>query len=124
MAPHVEMPRVDDSQAAPATANRYPASSSAPVPYSPPSPYPAPQTQPPYAWMPPTPAPVARYADYRLTLAIVSLALFIPLAAIALGAATAFNATFGAWLGALVVIGAVVVGVNATFNYWLDVRRR
>ncbi len=123
MAPQVEeMPRVDSAQAAPM--NQHPASPPMYAPDPQRAPYPLPPVQPPYAWMPLGPTrPFSRYAGYRLALAIVSLALFIPLSAIALGAASNFNATFGDWLGALAIIGAAVLGVNIAFSLWLGDRR-
>jgi hypothetical protein len=123
MAPQVEeMPRVDGAQAAPA--NQRPASPPMYVPGPQRAPYPLPPVHPPYAWMPPEPArPFSRYAGYRLALAIFSLALFIPLSAIALGAASSFNATLGDWLGALAIIGAALLGVNIAFSLRLASRR-
>ncbi len=59
-----------------------------------------------------------------LALAIVSLALMIPMILIVLGISTALGAGFVPVLIGLSVIGLVVVLVNAVFNYALFHERR
>jgi hypothetical protein len=93
-----------------------------PVPYQP-SPYPTQgwtQPAPPVYAPAPGPmyaSPAERYdplVKYRLALAIVSLALLIPLAAIAVGNVLQIGAV--ASLIALTVICVTVIAVNAIFN--------
>ena len=59
-----------------------------------------------------------------LALAIVSLALMIPMTVLVLGMLTALGAGFVSALIALCVIGLVVVLVNAFFNYALFHEKR
>lgn len=57
-----------------------------------------------------------RVFGYRLALAMVSMALLIPLIAIALGAAQQFNAGFFEWLIAVGVICFTVLLINVGFD--------
>lgn len=94
---------------------------------------------PPYGWQAPYPPSWQQAAPHyepsagqRLALAIVSLALMIPLSAIAIGIATPLAEATTGWAGILVgmlaflLVCAAVVGVNVVFNFDLlrSVRRR
>jgi hypothetical protein len=57
-----------------------------------------------------------RAVGYRLALAIVSVALLIPLIALALGAAQQFNAGFFEWLIGVGVICFTVLLINLVFD--------
>ncbi len=57
-----------------------------------------------------------RAVGYRLALAIVSIALLIPLIAIALGAAQQFHAGFYEWLIGVGIIGFTVLLINIVFD--------
>lgn len=57
-----------------------------------------------------------RVIGYRLALAIVSIALLIPLVAIALGAAQQFNASFFDWLIGVGAICFTVLLINIVFD--------
>lgn len=98
-------------------------------PYTPPAnPW---QAAPQGAWQPapvytPRPAPMPTLvptAAQRLALAIVSLALMIPLVAITINFASPMSGVVPVWVGVtagligLLLLGLVVLGVNIVFNW-------
>jgi hypothetical protein len=94
-------------------------------------PYTPPYTPSPSPWQPapvymPRPAPMPTTvptAPQRLALAIVSLALMIPLVAITINFASPTSGVVPVWIGViagligLLLLGLVVLGVNIVFNW-------